>query len=531
MRNDLVVAATVQEYDDVGIGTILKVDQYFKGAGGEYLVLMRYPPALQYAGHIRKYDTGCLYAARSEDRWQKKYFGYAALSENGNGTYSVNRIFFPVDGTIEFYSENEGETGAEVTLPVHDFEQLLLNLSGESEASVPKSSPYPLMRFLNITTESGERYRLNPDRSVTWLDEAKYPVAISNDGSHVMFRLDDGELGFQYLAQLKKPFDPTRHAMGSAAPVGGSALSDGYLDSYGWLHPVRGLYGEFSPNSNFVAVQEEKRLVVYLFYSADKDGAVVGFGHQLAIREIASHTAIWRTTDSEQPMLWSADSRAIAFEDARGIRIWRITEQADPQLVVQPEDGKELLDYSASGRYLRFGNKASWTLLDVQTGKSWNDTLITPDESRLIHFLSEGAEDYAEQLQRLIQCRYPRLCPLILLQSMHTGFPTVELPQDFLWHHPDYLGLVYRDGIVSIHWSYSLEDTYCEWFCRLELSSIEATAFDAHHQQTAIAFEQSKIAISIRSPERDFYKIDLSEYLDSPIVDLEWGQPIFYEGR
>jgi len=58
LRHELVVAAEVVDVDDVGIGTILKVHRYFKGAGGEYLAIMPYPPSLQIAGRLRWYHTG-----------------------------------------------------------------------------------------------------------------------------------------------------------------------------------------------------------------------------------------------------------------------------------------------------------------------------------------------------------------------------------------------------------------------------------------------------------------------------------------
>ena len=36
-----------------------------------------------------------------------------------------------------------------------------------------------------------------------------------------------------------------------------------------------------------------------------------------------------------------------------------------------------------------------------------------------------------------------------------------------------------------------------------------------------------------KAPDEDsqYAPINLRRHLDSPIVDLEWGQPIFYEGR
>ena len=317
---DVIVAATVVDVDDVGMGEILKVDRYFKGTGGEFLVEMPYPPALQVATHVRRYDTGCLYDARPSKPRQIDDFRYLGLSANGNGTYSIRSVYSPKGGIVEFYSENEGN----VTLLVDEFDALLLELSGQSETTKPRSNPYPLMRFLNITTESGERYRLNPDRSVTWRDPAIYPSAISNDGSHVMFRLDDGELGFQYLATSKQRLAPWLQVEESAESADGRQDSTALLAKYGWLHPVSGQFAQFSPNGNFVAVQEETRLAVHLFSSVEKEGAIVGYGHRMAMREIADFDVGWRSTEERQPLVWSADSKAIAYQDSQGIWLMEV---------------------------------------------------------------------------------------------------------------------------------------------------------------------------------------------------------------
>ena len=259
-----------------------------------------------------------------------------------------------------------------------------------------------------------------------------------------------------------------------------------------------------------------------------------GFAHRMAMQKIASFDVDWRSTEEAQPLVWSADSKAIAYQDSQGIWLWKFIEQAEPQLVVHAREGQELLDLSATGRYLRFGRPADWTLHDVQTGDTWKDSLITPDESRLIHFLSYSAEDYLERLKQLKQCSLPLIsCPIVLTQSPHTGVGSGELPQDVFWHEPDLLGLVYRDAFQSLRWSYALEDAFCElWICRgVRLPPIHAFAYDSRYEQPAFAFEDSRIGFGIRESD-DFYdSIDLSEHLDSPIVDLEWGQPIFYEGR
>ena len=204
-----------------------------------------------------------------------------------------------------------------------DFEQLLHETSEQSQTTEPQRNPYPLMRFLNITTASGQRYRLNPDRSLTWLDPAKHPIAISNDGSHVMFRLDENELGFQYLSLVKKPFDPMRHALGSAAPAGGRALSGGQMSFADWLHPVPGLYAQFSPNSDYVAIQEATRLRVYLFVAEPLPYSAVGFGHSMRMRESASVDLNWQESATRLPLAWSGDSKGIAYQDSQGIWLWR----------------------------------------------------------------------------------------------------------------------------------------------------------------------------------------------------------------
>ena len=385
------------------------------------------------------------------------------------------------------------------------------------------------MRFLNIRTESGERYRLNPDRSVTWLDPAKYPIAISNDGSHVMFRLNENELGFQYLATTKKSFPPWLSKEGNSEP------SDQF--SYdGWLYPTPGISGGFSPNSNFVAVQEEERLAIYLFMSQQKEWYAVGYGHELRLEQIASRAHTWRAADIAQAPVWSADSKVLAYQDRAGIWLWRYLEESEPQLVIPTEHGQDVLELSRSGRYVRFGRIDDWTLLDVQTGDAWRNSLITPDESRLIHFLSESSDGYLEQLKQLRQaCRVSGLlCPMVLTHSVHTGTGSEDLPQYFYWQEPDFLGLVYRDAIQSIRWSFSLQHTHCHLASCLgvkELPPINAVAYDPLYEQPAIAFDETKIGFKLHEYDGFVDSVDLSEYFDSPIVDLEWGQPIFYTGR
>lgn len=527
-RHEIIVAAEVEAVDDVGIGTILKVHRYFKGSGGEYLAIMPYPPALQIAGRLRWYHTGCTYTGGFFENWHNNDFVYVGLEANGDGTYSRGPFYRSQRGYVDYYTREEGK--AAVTIA--EFEQLLLELSGQAAVSEPLNNPRPLMRFLHITTESGERYRLNPDYSLTWLDPENDPIAISNDGTHIMFRLDDDQLGFQYLAHTKKPIAPWIEPANSDLNGYGRWPYEGKFADNGWLHPVDGLFGTFSPDSNLVAIQEEARITVYLFSSVVLSGPASGYGHRMAMEEIASSNVKWRSTNVQQPLVWSSNSKAFAYQDEQGIWLWNMTLNEEPRFIASLEADQELIELSASGRYVRFGNRTSWTLVDALLGETWQDSMVTPDESRLVHFVSERAEDFRQELERLGQCNLPKIgCPMVNWQSTEIGIGSLDLPMDVFWHEPYQMGLVYPVGVISGSWSESLwrlpnvnpvELAY--------LPTVQAFAYDAEYRRPAFVFEDTRIGLDARK-WNNYDSVNLSEHLDSPIVDLEWGQPIFYEGR
>ena len=240
---------------------------------------------------------------------------YFALQANGDGTYGYYResVWMPGDvapwrklesteGLVEFEAPWQRELEFESPARVEDFESLLMQLSGSESTINPEGDDYPLPRFLNITTESGKRYRLNPDRSVTWLDPDKWPIAISNDGSHVMYRLERDELALQYLALVKKELHwcPYCQPLGSATVGGGGALSVTGYSYDGWLEPVKGWFAQFSPDSNFVAVQDRNELLIYMFNNWTMEefyyGRLNGQGSgRRSARLVGSF--LWRGTD------------------------------------------------------------------------------------------------------------------------------------------------------------------------------------------------------------------------------------------
>ena len=192
MGDDVVIVrAIVVEADERGYSAIIRVKYYLKGQGAEYLAVMRYPASLATTSTIRDYDMQCLYDGSGEE-WLDGSEGYFALRPSPiiDGVYTgvipTEAYYYPAhwlieNNNIEFWQDEKR------SLNPQDFEDLLMELTGITETIAPSPVHYPLKRFLHITTESGSRYKMNPDRSVTEIDTATYPMAISNDGSHIVF--------------------------------------------------------------------------------------------------------------------------------------------------------------------------------------------------------------------------------------------------------------------------------------------------------------------------------------------------------
>ncbi len=516
--SNLIVHAYVVEVDDRGYNAILQTDYYFKGQNNKYLAIDRFSPALEVVSAVRGYDTSCTYSGYGQ-KWVAGSEGYFALLDNGNGTYTDDAglgvdipHFFVKSGIVEFYSFDTNKGTQSLSLPVDEFEALLLKYGGKSKPDEPIPSAYPLKRFLTITTQSGQKYQLNPDRSVLPLDLKTYPLAISNDGSHVVFKLDDERLGFQYLSLEPKTGE---HGEG------------------GWLIAQVGKAALFSPDSNFVAVQEATKLTVYMFDNYEHNG----YGQAMTMTAIAHQNALWLSDNIKMPMIWSADSTSIAYQDKQGIWVWDIFENSEPKLIVKNTGKMELLDLSNSGRYVRYKLIEQWFLLDTQTGQTFENAITTPNESNLIYIqpeYPEGTSDINRNGGRTCHVPLSQSCPIYILGSINI---------DFFWYKYDQIAfLSCGEEICRIStdtWQLSIGNTY-NYKTQLDIQIPLVSAFDYD-----ITYDQPVVAIKDYTLEFGFYSdylrdesidqsldidtVDLSKQLDSPITQLEWGQPIFYE--
>lgn len=546
--SDIVVSARVDYVDALGENAVLHVDRYFKGSGGEYLAVVGTRPAWFVGDSLRDYTNGCFNIGAYGFKFRKDSVGYFALYTRTDGTYNYSEASVWIlgdvhpahelkstDGLIEIDAFIPDEYEMEHLLPAAEFEKFLLWQSNRSDPSAPESSAYPLMRFINITTEARSRYRLNPDRSVSEIDLDKSPEASSNDGSHVLFRLDQDELGFQYMERVKKPFHYCTYnlCVGSAAS-GGRTLSTFDHSAEGYLEPFSGLYAKFSPDSNFVAVQEREQIVVYMFNNRVEEQ--YGYGQHMTMARVAEQS-LWQESDGgERPMQWSSDSTTIAFQDDAGIWHWNIFEDTHPRLVLLTNSDKRLIDVSRSGRYVRYSSGDSWYLINVDSEDVHERAIATPDERNIIFIRSSNPDNattvdtrYAHQgWSSRRKCRAPlSKCPVNIVYD--------ERLLDVFEYKQGWIGLVSDQSISLYPWYLSTENSRFEVDIRYE-QPIAAFDYDNIYGRPAVAVGDYMIdlgyipdlAIDFMKEERTDF-IDLNGHLDSPIADLEWELSVFVD--
>ena len=520
---ELLVRATVLEADERGYSAIIQVEDYYKGEGPKLLTVSRYNVGLETGHSVRGYYTGCLFDGYGR-HWRAGSTGYFGLSRNYFETFTDYHYaaahFYVWEGRITDYDRATASYAwawdEEDAMSEEEFVAELLEMGGREAPIAPTIDGvvrYPLMRYLNITTERGTRYQVNPDRSVTAVD-SDTALFISPDDSHVAVRVDDETLGFYYVWPL------------------------GYTpEHYEQTVKVPGHDLQFSNDSHMVAVWDESHLAVYLFRN-EGQGHFLQWGVGMQLNLIARAT-LHADDQASALALWSADSSTIAWQDASGIWRWDLYEDAAPKRIADAEDmdGSRLLDLSNSGRYVRYGNGKGWTLYDSKTQERFANALAAPGDRHLIFINSENPpiDDWHET----------ESCTPPLRQNcaVHLEIPAEKTMHVFPYQM-ELLGLVTCDtdchvGARSWHPAIKHDKTgiHSNRYISETMTNLRQIAYDPTHNQSAIlrgdyqiefGFYESKLFNDDEKlPYLDF--LDLESEIDSRIASVEWGQPIFYD--
>lgn len=414
-KMDLWVRATVMDVDDRAFSAILKVHEYYKGEGPEWLAVVRYPVGLETARRVRGYPTAhCLYAGSGTPLIHGKQ-GYYGLKSNGDGTYTdalwnAAHYFF-VDGEMddEYYVDDPDGYMDEIVLSEREFVASLLEVGGRDNSVEPiqsEESRRPLMRYLLVTLEDGTLLHVNPDRSLTFLGEDD-PIAISPDGAHTIYREGDDTLVFNYI-------------------WGAGYMPEDFRDQI--RQPGR--HATFSPDSNMVAVWDDNHLAVYIYRDRgvprDTDWSPRWYPG-MALEQAAT-TELKIEASKDLQIRWSENSSTVTWQDARGILRWNLFEDTVPTIVpgASAQEVHRLLEVSRSGRYVSYRSGGRIRVYDSQTKALYENAWVAPNESYVI--TGESSQDYETDERPYVACRAPMNAncanePLRPDRSLITEFP------------------------------------------------------------------------------------------------------------
>jgi len=532
-KMDLWVRATVLDVDDRGFSAILKVHEYYKGAGPEWLAVVRYPVGLETARRVRGYPTApCLYAGHGT-RLHLGRYGYYGLSSNGDGTftdqlYNAAHYFF-VDGKMEgdYYVDDPDGYMELIFLTEAEFVARLLEVGGRETAGKPiqsEVSRYPLMRYLLVTLEDGTPLHVNPDRSLSVLG-ADDPIAISPDGAHTIYREGDDTLVFNYI-------------------WGKRFMAEGFRDQI----KKPGQNAVFSPDSNMAAVWDSSHLAVYIYRDRGVPRASDSSPRWypgMALEQAAT-VDIQIEASKDIEIRWSANSSTVVWQDTNGIWRWNLFEEAEPTILpgAGGREANELVDVSRNGRYVSYRDGGAIRVYDSRTEELYENAWVAPNESYIN--TGERGQDGETRDRPYSECRAPMNAncangPLRSDRSKITEFPYLM----------ELLGWVNcrEDKICDIYgssWHPSTTLTSAGYSGGREIATIlydvRQIAYDPFYEKPAVLRGEYQIELEFYHSglfegwhdidETGLARLDylnLEGIVDSPIASIEWGQPIFYD--
>jgi hypothetical protein len=525
LNRDIFVEATILEVDNVGQNAILRVERYLKGVGTAYLAVVNYTNGF-HAVDQRGYDKGCNYGV-NYPLFRVGQRGFYGLSSLGDGSYSnaygYSSVSFPIqDGQISLPIHDEAGYRIE-TLTIQEFEERVHEILGQSHEFIPNSydnqQEYPLLRPLYLTTESGRRYVMEVDRQIREIDLSNEAFIISPDGAHHAYYLDENTITFGYCSHWGCSLERTFYSESIEVPrIPAQALA-------------------FSPNSNYVATWNESSLGLYLF--DNQTGSM--YGRQMEVVWLSNHDFRGNLNSGARLVSWSGDSSTLVFVDDVGIWRWHIYSMAEPEFLIPAAslvsadetmifEQIEFLELSQSGRYLRYGNGSNWRLVDVVSGESFANAVVTPDESNFI-YVNSGLPDLGQERSN---CTPPfhQSCPFTI---SHEG-KLIEIA----WRRDDYVSFYFCDEAssdcesVSFVWAWDRPSYGYNGWSWGWIDDIEFGDFD---ENFLYAIQQGDYRLELHydglNRQETYHPehYDLSAQLDSPVIYLEWGQAIFYEER
>lgn len=561
LNRDVLIRGIVVE--NSGGNSIIRVERYLKGSGNEYILLNQQSPALYINKSIRNYDYGCNYSRTPLATVGTQ--AYFSLDSELNGTYTAE-----IDGMLRVLPVHRDENGRYVEY-VHfngenytnanydpnlvdfirvseeEFEARFAEIYGHSavfpEIASEFENPYPRFRELFVTTESGQEYMMPVDRdSLIPIDREisdcgeNCPI-VSPDGGHFAIPFPDQESQYA-IGYYPQSFEILEWYDGiTFAP--GSTNERTYIPPR--IHAQQLL---FSPDANYIMAWDNAILSVYTF-NIEPFRSNYGYFPTLSlITELPLVTNSAITFDRLAGHgAWSANSNAIAYWDAEGLKWLDLTTMSEPELI---EENIEylfrhrmgananqsnnviyapLLELSSTGRFVRYGFVDEWILYDNLSEQSYENALVSPDETGIVRIIiTQMGVNVSTPLE--YECTAP-LSNCITPIALHSDHYLIEAH----WSSDDIVILYscQRGNYSSCEIvSHRLNDSSWLYTRSFDGDTTPTTidfAYDTIYQQFAWASDEYNLYLD-SSPFLN--PINYSTTLDSPIVSIEWGEPLWY---
>ena len=252
---------------------------------------------------------------------------------------------------------------------------------------------------------------------------------------------------------------------------------------------------------------------------------------------------------------WSGNSNAFAYWDADGLKWLDMSTMQVPSLILQYEDIPSLahlnsvgsipplLELSNTGRYIRYGEVDEWILLDTLTGSEYDDVLVSPGETEFIAIAPEVSPyQYRNQAEEG-ECLMFDLDGNCLIRRGRYGemcvAPMVACATPVSLHDFQLRKFYWYDNSNAIYFACESSENNLCFVRQAPLEQIYSSQAPASYQTNAFAYDEyyGHIAWAVD----DYYlrldayvygtAVDFSAVLDSPIVSLEWGRPMWYLGE
>ncbi|GAB5492390.1 MAG: hypothetical protein Phog2KO_26050 [Phototrophicaceae bacterium] len=197
----------------------------------------------------------------------------------------------------------------------------------------------------------------------------------------------------------------------------------------------------------------------------------------------------------------------------------------------QAEIRPEILELSTTGRYIRYGTAQEWSLLDSVTGQVYDDALVTPDEIRLIQIAPEESISSTVDRTNIVTCPDTQTIPYPCSGGIGISIPLSQSyqVQDIYWQSTSTLIVVtcqIEDASICDILNININPRGN--FPRPSGEYMNDYVYDADFGVMAWAVDDYFLHFNMNSRYGGF---DLSEYLDSPIASIEWGETLWYVER